>query len=566
MLLSKRFVFIVGCLTTSLSENVLAATIKDIACGDPNFSVACSLIDSCAGSSSSHDSSHDASDDGLLSTDACGTCKGSCSTDTPEFLETEEESCKGQCMNNYGWDACPCGDGRCEEDDHGGDWNSYYDVNGGGSMEECGNCKQACHDADSEATPSGPCKGNCMDTFGTTNCPCGNDRCIVGDESSHSHDTSSDEDQTFDECYNGAERNSLPGTEECGDCKTACHCNDSEETPSGPCKGACGDTFGITNCMCGPDRCTEEGSSSGGRDRLLQSGSSDQTFDECFNGATRNSLPGTEECGDCKVACSCNDSEETPSGPCKGACSDTFGATNCMCGNNRCIEGDESSHSHDGSSSSSSDESHSHGENDPMDLPGTHYEDTRPCGACKSSCSTDNPEFLETEDAGCKSQCHTAYDPFCTCGGAVCGDGFEGAEGPYTVFLPTDAAFAELDSAVGGLANVDTDVLCGILEFHVVAEKALSSSDLSCEIGDGSLIGMANGVNSRVKCTKDVPYGIKGGGNDKPANFVDVDIQASDGYVHVIDNVLFYPAVLDSPFGQTSGGENVVPSFRGAIP
>merc|ERR1711935_1138966 len=121
---------------------------------------------------------------------------------------------------------------------------------------------------------------------------------------------------------------------------------------------------------------------------------------------------------------------------------------------------------------------------------------------------------------GCKSQCHTAYDPFCTCGGQVCGDGFEGAEGPYTVFLPTDAAFAELDSAVGGLANVDTDV----------------------------------------------PYGIKGGGNDKPANFVDVDIQASDGYVHVIDNVLFYPAVLESPFGQTMGGENIVPSFRGTIP
>merc|ERR1712161_6140 len=239
-------------------------------------------------------------------------------------------------------------------------------------------------------------------------------------------------------------------------------------------------------------------------------------------------------------------------------------ATNCMCGNNRCIEGDESSHSHDGSASSSSDDSHTHG-HDATELAGTHYEDTRPCADCKRSCGGDNPEFLDTEDAGCKSQCHTAYDPFCTCGGQICGDGFEGAEGPYTVFLPTDAAFAELDSAVGGLANVDTDVLCGILEFHVVAEKALSSSDLSCETGDGSLIGMANGVNSRVKCTKDVPYGIKGGGNDKPANFVDVDIQASDGYVHTIDNVLFYPAVLDSPFGQTTGGENIVPSFRGAV-
>jgi len=317
--------------------------------------------------------------------------------------------------------------------------------------------------------------------------------------------------------------------------------------------------------MCGNNRCIEGDESSHSHDGDSSS-SEDQTFEECVAGVERNSLPGTEECGDCKVACYCNDSEETPSGPCKGACSDTFGVTNCMCGNNRCIEGDESSHSHDGSASASAsyDDSHTHG-HDPTELAGTHYEDTRPCADCKGSCGGDNPEFLDTEDAGCKSQCHTAYDPFCTCGGQICGDGFEGAEGPYTVFLPTDAAFAELDSAVGGLANVDTDVLCGILEFHVVAEKALSSSDLSCETGDGSLIGMANGVNSRVKCTKDVPYGIKGGGNDKPANFVDVDIQASDGYVHTIDNVLFYPAVLDSPFGQTTGGENIVPSFRGAV-
>jgi len=218
------------------------------------------------------------------------------------------------------------------------------------------------------------------------------------------------------------------------------------------------------------------------------------------------------------------------------------------------------------SSSSSSDDSHTHG-HDATELAGTHYEDTRPCADCKGSCETGTPEFVETDDGvGCKSQCHTAYDPFCTCGGQVCGDGFEGAEGPYTVFLPTDAAFAELDSAVGGLANVDPEVLCGILEFHVVAEKALSSSELSCGTGDATLIEMANGVNTRVKCTKDVPYGIKGGGNDKPANFVDVDIQASDGYVHVIDNVLFYPAVLESPFGQTMGGENIVPSFRGTIP
>merc|ERR1712194_567298 len=172
----------------------------------------------------------------------------------------------------------------------------------------------------------GPCTGACGDTFGVTNCMCGNNRCIEGDESSHSHDGSASDDQTFEECMAGGERNSLPGTEECGDCKVACHCNDSEDTPSGPCKGACGDTFGVTNCMCGNNRCIEGDESSHSHDG---SASDEQTFEECMAGVERNSLPGTEECGDCKVACQCNDSEDTPSGPCKGACGDTFGVTNC---------------------------------------------------------------------------------------------------------------------------------------------------------------------------------------------------------------------------------------------
>jgi len=400
-----------------------------------------------------------------------------------------------------------------------------------------------------------------MDTFGYTNCMCGNDRCTES-SGSHSHDW--DEEESSHD--SDPDHVSLPGTEECGVCKHACHDNETEDAPSGPCKGNCMDTFGYTNCMCGNDRCTE---SSGSHSHDGDAASASSDTEDAPTPETRrrlqHGLPGTEECGECKHACADADSESTPSGPCKGNCMDTFGYTNCMCGDDLCTES-SGSHSHDGDvSSSSSDDSHTHG-HDPTELAGTHYEDTRPCGACKSSCSTDTPEFIETEDAGCKSQCHTAYDPFCTCGGQVCGDGFEGAEGPYTVFLPTDEAFADLDAAVGGLANVEPEVLCGILEFHVVAEKALSSSDLSCETGDDSLIEMANGLNTRVKCSKDVPYGIKGGGNDTPANFVDVDIQASDGYVHVIDNVLFYPAVLDSPFGQTSGGENVVPSFRGYNP
>merc|ERR1712241_1256342 len=111
---------------------------------------------------------------------------------------------------------------------------------------------------------------------------------------------------------------------------------------------------------------------------------------------------------------------------------------------------------------------------------------------------------------------------------------------------PNDEAFTELDNAVDGLDNIEDDILCGILTFHMVSGQEIHSSDLSCESGPSSLIRMANGVTARIKCTKGTPYGIKGGGNDVPANFIDVDMEASDGVVHVIDNVLFYPSIMDN--------------------
>merc|ERR1711865_1317294 len=71
-------------------------------------------------------------------------------------------------------------------------------------------------------------------------------------------------------------------------------------------------------------------------------------------------------------------------------------------------------------------------------------------------------------------------------------------EAPITVFAPNNAAFAELDAAVGGLDTVDVDILCGILSFHVVEGQALAAADLLpyCESGNASLLEMSNGVNA----------------------------------------------------------------------
>jgi uncharacterized surface protein with fasciclin (FAS1) repeats len=201
---------------------------------------------------------------------------------------------------------------------------------------------------------------------------------------------------------------------------------------------------------------------------------------------------------------------------------------------------------------------------------------TSPCAVCKSSCMETDPE----NPGPCKGKCHD--DGICegpkkggdaTIADLACDNAdftvlcsliqacpTEDIETPITVFAPNDEAFAELDAAVGGLADVDPEILCGIFEFHIVVGKEIYSTDLVeyCETGDASLLMMANSVNSRIKCTKDVPYGIKGGGNDEPANFIDVDIVASDGVVHVIDNVLFYPSLFNG--GSSS---DVLPSLRG---
>jgi uncharacterized surface protein with fasciclin (FAS1) repeats len=120
------------------------------------------------------------------------------------------------------------------------------------------------------------------------------------------------------------------------------------------------------------------------------------------------------------------------------------------------------------------------------------------------------------------------------------------------LFAPTDASFAGLDAAVGGLDTVDTDTLCDILGFHGVSGSALKSSDFNCRSGDSSLIEMANGKNARIKCRRSdnnggmkLPYGIKGGGNIEPAIFNEADINATNGIIHIIDGVLLYPGEIE---------------------
>ncbi len=102
-------------------------------------------------------------------------------------------------------------------------------------------------------------------------------------------------------------------------------------------------------------------------------------------------------------------------------------------------------------------------------------------------------------------------------------------EGPFTVFAPTDEAFAALPE--GTLEELllpeNREQLTQILTYHVVPGKVLSSDLEAGEVatveGSPVEISLADGVKV----------------ND--ANVVAADIEAANGVIHVIDKVILPP-------------------------
>jgi len=98
-------------------------------------------------------------------------------------------------------------------------------------------------------------------------------------------------------------------------------------------------------------------------------------------------------------------------------------------------------------------------------------------------------------------------------------------DGPFTVFAPTDDAFAALpEGTVEGLLN-DIPTLTSILTYHVVP-GAVMSGDLS----DGMMPETVNGQT--------VTIGVDGGVTVNDATVIIADIEASNGVIHVIDSVI----------------------------
>ncbi|MDJ0951519.1 MAG: fasciclin domain-containing protein [Alphaproteobacteria bacterium] len=106
------------------------------------------------------------------------------------------------------------------------------------------------------------------------------------------------------------------------------------------------------------------------------------------------------------------------------------------------------------------------------------------------------------------------------------------APGPYTVFAPTDAAFAKLPpGTVEGLLKPENKAqLVAVLTYHVVPAK-VTAAQVS---GRKSQVATVQGQTISVD-------GTGGGVRVNEARVIQADVPASNGVIHAVDTVILPP-------------------------
>ena len=109
--------------------------------------------------------------------------------------------------------------------------------------------------------------------------------------------------------------------------------------------------------------------------------------------------------------------------------------------------------------------------------------------------------------------------------------------GDFTVFAPTDDAFATLGSTVDALLEDPEGALRDILLYHVVDGKVMAADVVNLDAAPtllGPEIAISLGANGEVHLNETVRVII-------------TDVEADNGVIHVIDAVLTPTAVRGSP-------------------
>lgn len=110
--------------------------------------------------------------------------------------------------------------------------------------------------------------------------------------------------------------------------------------------------------------------------------------------------------------------------------------------------------------------------------------------------------------------------------------------GPFTIFAPTNEAFAKLPAGQLDALLADKEALAAVLTYHVVPGKVMAAEVAS--------LTSATSVQGE-------PIAIfTSGGNVtvNGANVTAVDIEASNGVIHVIDAVILPPSMSASTSGM----------------
>jgi len=98
-------------------------------------------------------------------------------------------------------------------------------------------------------------------------------------------------------------------------------------------------------------------------------------------------------------------------------------------------------------------------------------------------------------------------------------------KGPFTVFAPTDAAFAKLPEGTVDELLKDTPKLKKILTYHVVSGKVMAADAKKLKSAT-----TVEGSDVKINASKDVKV------ND--STVTTADVAADNGVIHVIDTVL----------------------------
>jgi uncharacterized surface protein with fasciclin (FAS1) repeats len=105
-------------------------------------------------------------------------------------------------------------------------------------------------------------------------------------------------------------------------------------------------------------------------------------------------------------------------------------------------------------------------------------------------------------------------------------------DGPLTVFAPTNQAFINAGfPTIESINAADPDALTTILAYHVIAARVFSSN-----LVDGSTPATVNGETVTISLSGGAK--VKGKSNSSASNIVITDLVATNGVVHVIDQVL----------------------------